>query len=192
MEPGQRRVPGAARPRAVIGEVRQTQPGLQVVNLPNGAQALYTIFGVGFSIASSGAPYSSGSARPVYFIVDEVTPGNFNDGFAFIEADGDGTLNFTDPNLRFVDHQATGGGTGPFVGRQFDMNSRGQVVALREDRGVVPRVFEVLLFNPVFSTAGDRIVGYSAPTVIARTGQNGIVDELQSVTGAAPNQTPSS
>ena len=183
-------LPTLPGPAPAVTEARQTQPGMQVVNLPNGSQALYTIFGVGFSPSASGAPYSSGAARPVYFIVDEVTPGNFSDGFAFIEADNNGSLDFTDPDFRFVDHQATGGGTGPFVTRQFDMNSKGQVVALRENRGVAPRVFDVLLFNPVFSTAGDRITGYSAPTVIASTGQNGIVDELQSVTGTAPNQTP--
>lgn len=178
-------LPTLPGPAPLAGEVRQTQPAVQVVDLPNGTRTVYTMFGVGFSpgAGGSGAPYSSGSARPVYFVVDEVTSGGFSDGFAFIDADGDNDLNIANPDVRFIDHQATGGGASPFVGRQFDMNSRGQVVALYEDRGVTPRVFEVRLFNPIFSSAGDRITGYSAPITVARSGQDGIVDELQSIAG---------
>lgn len=178
-------LPTLPGPTPAVGEARQTQPGVQTVNLPNGTQALYTIFGVGFSPATggSGAPFSSGSARPIYFIVDEVTGSNYSDGFAFIDADGDNDLNIANPDVRFIDHQATGGGAAVFAGRQFDMNSRGQVVALYEDRGVTPRVYEVRLFNPVFSSTGDRITGYSTPITIARSGQDGIVDEVQSIAG---------
>ncbi len=177
-------LPTLPGPTPDVGEVRQTAPTLQTVNLPNGTQALYTAFGMGISEGGSGTPYSSGSARPLYFIVDEVTAGGFGDGFAFIDADGDNDLNIANPGVRFIDHQATGGGPSPFVGRQFDMNSRGQIAALYEDRGVTPRVYEVRLFNPIFSTAGDRIIGYSAPVTVARSGQDGIVEELQTVGGA--------
>jgi hypothetical protein len=178
-------LPTLPGPTPALSETRQTQPTVQTVNLPNGTQALYTAFGVGFSPATggSGAPYSSGSARPIYFIVDEVNGANYGDGFAFIDADGDNDLDIANPGVRFIDHQATGGGASPFVGRQFDMNSRGQVAALYEDRSVVPRVYEVRLFNPVFSGAGDRITGYSAPITVARSGQDGIVEELQTVGG---------
>jgi hypothetical protein len=179
-------LPTLPGPTPTAGEVRQTQPAVQVVDLPNGTRAVYTVFGVGFSpddMMPSGAPFTSGSARPIYFIVDEVTGGGFSDGFAFIDADGDNNLNIANPDVRFIDHQATGGGTSVFAGRQFDMNSRGQVVALFEDRGVTPRVYEVRLFNPIFSSTGDRITGYSAPITVAKSGQDGIVDELQSIAG---------
>ncbi len=176
-------LPTLPGPTPDLGEIRQTAPTLQTVTLPNGTQALYTTFGVGFSEAGSGTPYSSGSARPIYFIVDEVNAGSFGDGFAFIDADGDNDLNIANPGLRFIDHQATGGGSSPFVGRQFDMNSRGQIAALYEDRSLPLRVYEVRLFNPIFSAAGDRIVGYSAPITVARSGQDGIVEELQTIGG---------
>ncbi|MGP1309097.1 MAG: hypothetical protein ACTS27_02735 [Phycisphaerales bacterium] len=179
-------LPTLPGPTPVTGEVRQTQPGVQTVNLPNGEQAVYTVFGVGFSVSSSGAPFSSGSARPIYFIVDEVNGDNFADGFAFIDADGDNDLNIANPDVRFVDHQATGGGTSVFAGRQFDMNSRGQVVAVFEDRGITPRAYEIRLFNPIFSAAGDAITGYEAPITIARSGQDGIVEDLQTVAGTPP------
>lgn len=183
-------LPTLPGPAPVEGDVRQTQPAVQTVNLPNGTQAVYTMFGVGFSPATggSGAPYSSGSARPIYFVIDEVNGSNYGDGFAFIDADGDNDLNIANPDVRFIDHQATGGGSGPFVGRQFDMNSAGEVAVLFEDRGVDPRVYEVRRYEPIFSAAGDKIVGYSAPEIVARSGVNGIVDTLQTVGGspAAP------
>jgi hypothetical protein len=170
-------------PTPALSEIRQTAPTLQTINLPNGTQALYTTFGVGFSEGGSGTPYSSGAARPIYFIVDEVNAAGFGDGFASIEADGDNDLNIANPGVRFIDHQATGGGSSPFAGRQFDMNSRGQIAALYEDRSITPRVFEVRLFNPIFSSTGDRIIGYSAPITVARSGQDGIVEELQTIGG---------
>ena len=161
--------------------VRQTQPELASVMSPSGAQQEYVCFGVGLS---GGAAISGGSTEPIYFVVDLM---DTNDGFtnaAYIHADGDGDLSTANNALKFVDHQATGGGTQPFVNSQFSMNSAGQVAAILRDETVTPNVFKVLVYSPIWNGAGDRIVGYNAPVEAARSGQDTIVDTFQQ--GAIP------
>lgn len=138
---------------------------------------LYTAFGVGFS---GGTPFTGGASRFLYFIVDEVNGSNYADGFAFIDADGDNNLNSANPDIRFIDHQATGGGTEPFTAGMFDMNKCGEVVVVREDRTVTPRMFEVLLYRPNYAQgASCGIAGYQPPVVIARAGQDTIEINVQ-------------
>ena len=76
----------------------------------------------------------------------------------------------TNPNQQFVDAQATGGGGGQSTLSQFDMNARGQVVALWGDEGVSPRRYEIRVYNPIWDAANDRIEGYTLANIITFTG----------------------
>ncbi|KAK0359410.1 hypothetical protein LTR94_031419, partial [Friedmanniomyces endolithicus] len=98
--------------------------------------------------------------------------------YVVIRADGNGS-NPTVPadvNFRFISAQATGGGSGPFTGGLFDMNSKGQVVAVRENRSGSVYVYEVLRYDPIVSNC--QITGYNPPVVIARNGQDGVAAEV--------------
>ncbi|TVQ61191.1 MAG: hypothetical protein EA379_06740 [Phycisphaerales bacterium] len=158
---------------------RQTQPVVRTLAPdcnPDGE--LFVMFGVGFS----GSSVTGGSARPVYFVIDQVNSSNWSDGFVFIDADGDNDLSTANPDIRFVDHQATGGGTGPFTGGQFSINRRGQVVAVVEDRTVTPRGHSIRLYNPIWDE-NCNLVGYEAPIDIAVAGQDGIENNINNTTG---------
>ncbi|MGD9691293.1 MAG: dockerin type I domain-containing protein [Phycisphaerales bacterium] len=159
---------------ATADQVRQTQPALAVVTQCNGSGVPMVAFGVGFS----GGSLSGGSARPQYIIVDRVDSGTYSNGFAFIDADGDNNLATTLNDRRFVSTQATGGGSGPFTGNQFSINAKGQVAVVWEDRTSFPFVYEVRVYDPMFD-GQCNITGYSAPRVIARTGQDGIAPIVQ-------------
>ncbi len=166
-------------PGETAGDSRQTQPMIKNTKLPcdtSGDGTLHVAFGVGFS---GGSPFTGGASRFLYFIVDKVDGSNFTNGFAFIDADGDNNLNTANPDQRFVDHQATGGGGEPFVGGLFDMNKCGEVVVVWEDRSVTPRAYEVRLYRPIYDTNSCSITGYSAPVVVARAGQDTIQNNVQ-------------
>lgn len=94
----------------------------------------------------------------------------------------------SDPNLTFVDAQATGGGGGQSTLSQFDMNSRGQVAALWANEGVFPRVYEVRVYDPIWNGAGNRIEGYTLGRVITFTNDpdTGIVDSLVTTAETTP------
>ncbi len=163
-------------------DVRQTQPDLAVVTTPLGAQQRYICFGVGIS---GGAAINGGSTEPIYFVVDQL---DANDGYtnaAYIEADGDNNLATANNALKFIDHQATGGGSQPFVNSQFSINSSGQVAVILRDETVNPNVFSVNVYNPVWNAAMDRIVSYTGPVEVARTGQDTIVPSF--TVGAPPS-----
>ncbi len=95
----------------------------------------------------------------------------------------------TNADKRFVDHQATGGGS-TFSNSQFDMNSAGQVAALWEDRSVSPRRYEVRVYDPIWNGAGTRIEGYLLGKVVTFNGDVGllrggapiVVDQLTTTT----------
>jgi len=124
------------------GGVRQTQPHLQrVVSPDTGNSQVLAVFGVGIS---GGTTLTGGSAEPRYLVIDSATAGDGYTGAIVIEADNmsagnHGTtvaaadINTTSAAFAFVDHQATGGGSGPFVNSQFDMNVHGDVAALWQD-----------------------------------------------------------
>jgi len=76
----------------------------------------------------------------------------------------------TDINKKFVDKQATGGGTGPSTNSQFDMNSKGQIAALWVDEGLPIRRYEVRVYDPIWNGAGTRIQGYTLGKVVAFNG----------------------
>ncbi len=161
--------------------VRQTQPDLAMVTTPLGAQQAYICFGVGIS---GGAVMNGGADEPFYFAVDRL---DANDGYtnaAYIEADNDGDMNTANNALKFVDHTATGGGTGPFVNSQFAMNNLGQVAAILRDETVSPNAYIVNVYTPVWNAAMDRIVGYTGPVEAARSGQDTIIDSWVDSTGA--------
>ncbi len=159
---------------ATADQVRQTQPALSVVTQCNGAGVPTIAFGVGFS----GGSLSGGSARPQFIVVDRIGGGAYTDGFAFIDADGDNNIATTLNDRRFVSTQATGGGSGPFTGNQFSINAKGQVAVVWEDRTTLPFVYEVRVYDPTFD-GQCNITGYSAPRVIARTGQDGVASVVQ-------------
>jgi hypothetical protein len=104
-----------------------------------------------------------GSARPGLFCVDA-----FEDDDAFTNA----VAIIAPSGFRFVDHQATGSGAGPFENNHFEMNSNGQLVALTEQITTGdpndPPTYQIVLYNPTFT--GDRITGYDGPTIIADAG----------------------
>jgi hypothetical protein len=203
-----------------FADARQTKPALAVVRTPSGADVPYQIHGVGFS---GGTPFSGGSARPLYLVVDSVyAPGsttvgrtgytgsiaapNLANNSIIIEADAAGAIHgrpldatfptdpgfadhfSSDPNLSFVDAQATGGGGGQSTLSQFDMNSRGQVAALWANEGIFPRQYEVRVYDPIFNAAGNRIEGYTLGRTITFTGDatTGIVDRLTTTAETAP------
>jgi len=163
--------------------VRQTQSHLQrVVSPDTGNSQIMALFGVGIS---GGVNLGGGSAVPRYLVIDSATDGNSYAGAIFIEADSlaggtdlmNADINVTDPAFGFIDHQATGGGGGPFVNSQFDMNTSGDVVALWEDTTGSISVYEIRLYAAQWT--GDNISGYDAPIVIARSGEDGIETNVQ-------------
>jgi hypothetical protein len=161
----------------LTGDIRQTQPRLKNVDLPCGDAQLHIAFGVGVS----GTSFTGGASRPQLLVIDQVNSSSYGDGFAFIDADGDGDFSTGDNNLRFIDHQATGGGTGPVFGSLFDINDNGEIAVLWEDRSGQPDepiIFEVRLYRPIVDQQNCRITGYLPPIVIARTGEDGIVGDL--------------
>jgi len=93
-----------------------------------------------------------------------------------------------------VDHQATGAGSNVYENAHFDMNSSGQIVALTErivapgDPNDVP-TYQAVRYDPIFT--GDRITGFSGPTIIADAGpldskpEDGLVGPFY--TGEPPN-----
>lgn len=182
-------------------EIRQTQPVLRTITTPSGSRVPYQIHGVGVSPDMvSPSPISGGSARPVYFVVDEISGGGgFDADTVYVEADklpgvqagnriGDPNFDIagTTATTRFIDHQATGGGASPFVNSQFDMNERGEIVTLWEDLNSNPRVTQVRLYRPIWNMANTRIIGYRPAIVIAdNVADPFLVDTLQT-TGAAP------
>lgn len=177
-----------------LAATRQTQPAIEEVTLDCGASSTtdaYVAFGVGFSSIESTAGLAGGASKFQYMVVDRVDGGaasgnaaddGYANGFAFFDADGDNDLSTANPDLRFVDHNATGGGPEPFVGGLFDINSSGQVVVVWENRSVNPRVYEVRRYDPILTDVDGQcvITGYNDPVVIARTGQDGFVTALQS------------
>jgi len=139
-----------------VGGGRQTQPVLRQIQ-----GVRYLVFGVNDTA-------QGGSARPGIFAVDAFEDG---DGFA-------GAVAVLPPvGFAFVDHQATGGGSGPFENSHFDINDNGQIAALVEtitDPNDTPS-YAAVLYNPTFS--GGRISGYDAPVVIADAGPIDTVDD---------------
>jgi hypothetical protein len=133
------------------GDGRQTQPVLAEVE------------GVRYNVHGVNDTDLGGSARPAFLVVDA-----FEDGDAYTGA----VLVAPPAGQRFIDHQATGGGSSPFEDKHFDMNAAGQLVALTEDSASVP-TFRVLLYNPIIT--GGRITGFEAPIVVADAGPTGTV-----------------
>lgn len=140
-----------------VGDVRQTAPVLATVGSNH-----YVAFGINDTNAG-------GSARPAVLVIDTFAPGAFN-GYT-------GAVAITPPSgFLFVDHQATGGGSGPFESNHFSMNSSGQIAALIESTASVPS-YAVAVYDPVL-TAGV-ITGYTGPTIIADAGPiDNIADDL--------------
>jgi hypothetical protein len=133
------------------GDGRQTQPAFAAVNGFN-----YVVFGINDS-------QDGGSGRPAIMVFDA-----FEDGDAF-----SGAIPVLPPtNSRFIDHQATGGGSSPYENKHFDMNSAGQFVAVAESIASVP-TYQLLLYNPTFD--GDRINGFEAPILIADAGPGDVL-----------------
>jgi len=136
------------------GDGRQTQPVLANVMGVN-----YVIFGINDTNAG-------GAARPALFCVDA-----FEDG-----DDYTGAVAIAPPaGFLFVDHQATGGGTGPFENSHFDINAFGQIAALTESTDPNNPSFQAVLYNPVF-TAG-RITGYDPAIILADAGAIDVVND---------------
>jgi hypothetical protein len=136
------------------GDGRQTQPALARVN-----DVYYVVFGINDTDRG-------GSVRPAMFCIDA-----FEDGDGFDNA----VVILPPAGFRFVDHQATGGGSNVYENAHFDLNSSGQIVALTESITSDPNdpndspTFQALLYNPTFT--GDRITGYSLPVIIADAGK---------------------
>jgi len=177
-------------PGETRSDARQTQPVLTDVLTPSGERVVYVTHGIGFS---GGTPFTGSSFNPLFLAVDtlrtDYASGNAvaEDNTIIIEADapgGEGTLHGapfgsgagfadtdnTNPNLRFVDHGATGGAAEVSTTSQFDMNENGYVVAIHEDRTGEPTVFSVRLYEPLWNGAGNRIVGFNLAKVITRNG----------------------
>jgi hypothetical protein len=135
------------------GDGRQTQP---IFALADGVY--YVVFGANDT-------NDGGSARPGLFCVDAFED---NDGYA------NAVAVLPPEGYRFVDHQATGGGSGPYENNHFEMNSQGQIAALAEKRVTDPTdpgdppSWRALLYNPIMSAG--RIVGYNDPIIIADAG----------------------
>ncbi|MFQ5807102.1 MAG: hypothetical protein ACE5I3_11700 [Phycisphaerae bacterium] len=129
----------------------QTQPVFAKVN-----DVYYVVFGINEST-------QGGSARPALLAVDAFED---DDGFT-------GAVAVMAPaGFRFVDHKATGGGSNVYENAHFDMNSSGQLVALTErevtgDPNDAP-TYQALRYDPLFT--GERITGFSEPTIIADAG----------------------
>ncbi len=182
--------PGESR-----GDARQTQPHVVNVTTPSGAQVIYVLHGVGFS---SSTPFTGGSARVLYLVVDQLRP-NYAGSNAvsennsiIIEADAVGGVGAqagnpywsgvgpapvgyadhfnSDPNMRFVDHVATGGAADVSSTSRFDMNSKGQIVTILENRNVMPTQLQVIRYDPTWNAAQDRITGYTLGAIIVTNG----------------------
>lgn len=136
------------------GDGRQTQPAFARVNGFD-----YVIFGINDTT-------EGGSGRPAMMVFDVFQDGNGFTGAIPLVAAG---------NSRFIDHQATGGGSSPFENKHFDMNSDGQFVAVTESIASVP-TYQLLLYTPTFD-GGGRITGFGTPTVIADAGPGGTVND---------------
>lgn len=185
--------PGASR-----DDARQTQPQVVKTRGPNGSslEVTYYIHGVGFS---GGAPFTGGSARPLYLAVSELQRDYRADrpvtteNTILIEADATGGLTTphgrpytlinpsppgfadhwnSDPNLRFVDHTALGGAPDVSGVSHFDMNSKGFLVAIVEDTSVVPPKYQIRLYNPIWQSDFPyyRIAGFKLYYIVATSG----------------------
>jgi hypothetical protein len=190
-------------PTNPAGEVRtdgrQTQPHVVNVMTPSGAEVIYVTHGVGFS---GSTPFSGGSARVLYLVVDQLRP-NYAGSNAtpennsiIIEADAVGGVGAqagkpywsgvgpapvgyadhfnSDPNMRFVDHVATGGAADVSSTSRFDMNGKGQIVTILENRNVVPTQLQVIRYDPTWNAAQNRITGYTLGAIVVT---NGDVDD---------------
>lgn len=135
------------------GDGRQTQPVLAQVN-----DVYYVVMGIN----DTGL---GGSSRPALLAVDAFEDDNSYGGAVAIVAPT-GSL--------FIDHQATGGGGGPFENKHFDMNSAGQLVVVTETDASVP-TYRLWLYNPIFTE--DRITGYQDPILIADAGPADVIDD---------------
>lgn len=167
---------------ALVTEIRQTQPAVKRINLGQGcADAVSIAFGVGVSPGTgSTTPYSGGSARPLFIVVSPVSAAadGYTLPYRIIRADGGtGVAGPVSNAIRFVSTQATGGGTGPLTGGMFDINSKGQVAAVIEDRTGSVFVYRVVRYDPIVSNC--QITGYNAPVVIAQSGQDTILAQVQ-------------
>lgn len=132
-----------------VNNGRQTSPVFATVN------------GLAYQAHGINDTSAGGSARPAVIAVDVFTDNNAYTGAVPV---------FPPVGYVFVDHQANGGGLGPFENAHFDMNDNGQIAALIEtnvDPNETPS-HAVALYNPTFS--GSRISGYSAPIIIADAG----------------------
>lgn len=145
-------------PVTPLEDARQTQPLMENVSGTN-----YVVFGIGDDT-------DGGSARPRILVVDEFEVGptypapdpnaNFSDAIPVLPPQG----------WRFVDHQATGGGGGPFENKHFDINSKGELVVLAEyvdpvDPNTNMRSYAVLRYSA--NLGGGKILGFNSPTTIA-------------------------
>ncbi|HBS29847.1 MAG TPA: hypothetical protein DEB06_10460, partial [Phycisphaerales bacterium] len=82
----------------------------------------------------------------------------------------------TDPNLKFIDKQATGANpntAGTATQSQFDMNRKGQIAAVWVNNGVVPNRYEARVYDPIWNPLGTRIEGYTLAKVITFNGDLG-------------------
>ncbi|MCK4872886.1 MAG: hypothetical protein KAS72_09190 [Phycisphaerales bacterium] len=135
------------------GEGRQTQPVLANVE-----GVLYCVHGINDTT-------EGGGGRPAIMAIDA-----FEDNDSYT-----GAVAILPPlNSRFIDHQATGGGTSPFEGKHFDMNSTGQFVVVAETIQSVP-TYSLLLYNPIMSAG--RISAFASPITIADAGPLSVIDE---------------
>ncbi len=135
------------------GDGRQTQPVLAYVE-----EVGYIVFGINDTT-------NGGSARPGLLCIDA-----FEDDDAFTGA----VAVVADEGDRFIDHQATGSGGGPYEGKHFDMNSSGQIVVVAETGASVP-TYKLYLYNPTIE--GGRITAYSNDDRI-RIADAGPIDDI--------------
>ena len=163
---------------------------MKVTHAGCNTETSYVTWGEGSVTANAANPaqyqhlFSGGGFGPRVFFVDSVggtaaspTFNGFTDGFAFIAADpaavytaggpsGTGTIGPINSNYRFIEVQGTGNNT--FA--QHDINAAGQVVALWADfTDSLNPVYQIRRYDPIFDTVDPcKIVGYSAPVVIAQ------------------------
>ncbi|MBN8644756.1 MAG: hypothetical protein J0L61_05880, partial [Planctomycetes bacterium] len=155
-------------------------------------ETVYATWGQGSVTAVNTLPpnnhlFTGGGFGPRVIFVDTVdftTAQNLNgftNGFAFVSADpaatynpagagGRGTIGPINPAYRFIEIQGTG--SNGFA--QHDINSKGQVVALWADfSNTAAPVYRIHRYDPIFDTVDAcKIVGYSAPVVIAESNVN--------------------
>lgn len=144
------------------GGGRQTQP------------VLVNVMGVNYVVWGINDTTAGGSARPALFCIDA-----FEDGDGYTNA-----VALAPPaGFLFIDHQATGGGSGPFENSHFDINAFGQIVALTESTDPNSPSYQAVLYNPIFT--GGRITGYDAPIIIADAGPIDVVSDT--IAGPIPD-----